>query len=79
MHNNLLYCFTFINSFEKEHIRKLDKKIALIYRNYSVKNEDSNFNVSGLAIFDNIKDKDEFLNKWSSKINSYNVDLDENF
>ena len=35
----MLYCFTFINSFEKEHIRKLDKKIALIYRNYSVKND----------------------------------------
>ena len=48
-------------------------------KNYSVKNENSNINVSGLVIFDNIKDKDEFLNEWSSKINSYNVDLDENY
>ena len=48
-------------------------------KNYSVKNENNNINVSGLAIFDNIKDKDEFLNEWSSKINSYNVDLDENY
>jgi hypothetical protein len=48
-------------------------------KNYSVKNENSNINVSGLAVFDNIKDKDEFLNEWSSKINSYNVDLDENY
>jgi hypothetical protein len=48
-------------------------------KNYSVKNENSNINVSGLAIFDNIKDKDEFLKEWSSKINSYNVDLDENY
>tara|TARA_B100000767_G_C19702231_1_gene508937 strand:- start:185 stop:859 length:675 start_codon:yes stop_codon:yes gene_type:complete len=48
-------------------------------KNYSVKNENNNINVSGLAVFDNIKDKDEFLNEWSSKINSYNVDLDENY
>ncbi len=47
-------------------------------RNYSVKNEKTNFDISGLAVFDNIKDKDNFLNEWSSKINSYNVDLDEN-
>ena len=46
-------------------------------RNYSVKNEKTNFDISGLAVFDNIKDKDNFLNEWSSKINSYNVDLDE--
>ena len=48
-------------------------------RNYSVKNEKTNFDISGLAVFDNIKDKDNFLNEWSSKINSYNVDLDENY
>ena len=47
-------------------------------RNYSVKNEKTNFDISGLAVFDNIKDKDNFLNEWSSKINNYNVDLDEN-
>ena len=29
-------------------------------------------------IFDKSVDKDKFLNEWSSKINSYNVDLDEN-
>ena len=39
MHNNLPAYFLFINVFNKDHIRKLDKKIALIYRNYSVKND----------------------------------------
>ena len=47
-------------------------------KNYSVKNEKNNLNISGLAIFSNIDEKDTFLNEWSSKINSYNVDLDEN-
>ena len=37
MHNNLPNYFFFINSFNEEHIRKLDKKIAIIYRNYSTK------------------------------------------
>mgnify|MGYP006265295129 CR=1 FL=1 len=46
--------------------------------NYSVKNEGNSFNISGYAIFDNAIEKDKFLNEWSSKINSYNVDLDEN-
>ena len=36
MHNNLPIYFTFISSLDKEYIRKLDKKIAIIYRNYSV-------------------------------------------
>ena len=35
MHNNIPAYFLFINSFDEEHIRKLDKKIAIIYRNYS--------------------------------------------
>ena len=39
MHNNLSSNFLFINSFKKEYIRNLDKKIALIYRNYSVPND----------------------------------------
>ena len=47
-------------------------------RNYSVKNEGEKFNISGFAIFSEARDKDKFLNEWSSKINSYNVDLDEN-
>ena len=47
-------------------------------RNYSVKNEGDNFNISGYAIFNKNSDKDNFLNEWSSKINNYNVDLDEN-
>ena len=47
-------------------------------RNYSVKNEGEKFNISGFAIFSEAGDKDKFLNEWSSKINSYNVDLDEN-
>ena len=37
MHNKLPAFFLFIDVFHKEHIRKLDKKIAIIYRNYSVK------------------------------------------
>ena len=52
----------------------VDKNI----RNYSVKNEGEKFNISGFAIFSEVRDKDKFLNEWSSKINSYNVDLDEN-
>jgi hypothetical protein len=47
-------------------------------KNYSVKNENNNLNISGLVIFNDISEKDKFLNEWSSKINSYNVDLDEN-
>ena len=47
-------------------------------RNYSVKNEGDNFNISGYALFNEVRDKDKFLNEWSPKINSYNVDLDEN-
>ena len=52
----------------------VDKNI----RNYSVKNEGEKFNISGFAIFSEVRDKDKFLNEWSSKINSYNVDFDEN-
>ena len=47
-------------------------------RNYSVKNDGENFNISGFALFNGIEDKDKFLKEWSSKVNSYNVDLDEN-
>ena len=47
-------------------------------KNYSVRNENSNINISGLAVFNNINEKDKFLDEWSSKINSYNVELDEN-
>ena len=47
-------------------------------RNYSVKNEGDKYDISGFMIFDKSVDKDKFLNEWSSKINSYNVDLDEN-
>ena len=35
MHDNLPLYFSFIKYFNEEHIRKLDKKIAIIYRNYS--------------------------------------------
>ncbi len=48
-------------------------------KNYSVKIDNGNLNVSGLAIFDNMNDKDKFLDKWSKKIKSYNVDLNENY
>ncbi len=40
MHNNLPAYFLFINVFNKDHIRKLDKKIALIYRNYSTEHDE---------------------------------------
>lgn len=39
MHNDLPKFFCFINQFDKNHIRKLDKKIAIIYRNYSQNND----------------------------------------
>ena len=45
--------------------------------NYSVKKEGDSFNISGSAVFSDSKEKQKFLNEWSSKINSYNVDLDE--
>ena len=34
MHKNLPSFFLFINNFKEKYIRKLDKKIAIIYRNY---------------------------------------------
>ena len=37
MHNFLPKIFYFINSFDEDCIRKLDKKIAIIYRNYKKK------------------------------------------
>ena len=37
MHNKLPTFFLFIDILNKEHIRKLDKKIAIIYRNYSIR------------------------------------------
>jgi thiamine-phosphate pyrophosphorylase len=39
MHYNLPTFFLFIDAYEEEHIRKLDKKIAIIYRNYAVKHD----------------------------------------
>ena len=40
MHNKLPSYFFFIKTFNKEHIRKLDKKIAIIYRNYFIKDNE---------------------------------------
>jgi len=37
MHYKLPKFFLFIDIYKKEHIRKLDKKIAIIYRNYTIK------------------------------------------
>ena len=37
MHNNLPKIYYFINEFDQNHIRKLNKNIALIYRNYEKK------------------------------------------
>ena len=36
MHNNLPRFFTFIKTFDKDYIKKLDNKIGIIYRNYSI-------------------------------------------
>jgi thiamine-phosphate pyrophosphorylase len=41
MHKNLPRFYHFINQFDKNHIRKLDKKIAIIYRNYSKKSDEN--------------------------------------
>ena len=40
MHDYLPKIFYFISEFNPEHIRKLDKKIAIIYRNYNDKYEE---------------------------------------
>jgi len=37
MHNNLPKFYYFIDEFNKEHIKKLNKNIAIIYRNYNQK------------------------------------------
>ena len=36
MHNDLPKIFYFINELNKDHIKKLEKNIAIIYRNYSI-------------------------------------------
>ena len=41
MHNNLPAFFLFISVYNEGYIRKLDKKIAIIYRNYSIKHDES--------------------------------------
>ena len=37
MHYNLPFFYVFIDSFDEKYIRKLNKKVAIIYRNYSIK------------------------------------------
>jgi thiamine-phosphate pyrophosphorylase len=39
MHNNLPTSFLFIDIYDEEYIRNLDKKIAIVYRNYTIKHE----------------------------------------
>ena len=36
MHYNFPTFFVFIDSFDEKYIRKLNKKVAIIYRNYSI-------------------------------------------
>ena len=68
---------SFQGSMNNEDFKKLvgNKNI----KNYSVKNEKDLVNVSGYAKFHSIKEKDIFLEEWSKRINSYNVELDENY
>ena len=40
MHNKLPIFFFFIDRFDKNNIRKLDKKVAIIYRNYSINHDE---------------------------------------
>ena len=37
MHNNLPTFFLFIDTYDEQYIRNLDKKIAIIFRNYTIK------------------------------------------
>tara|TARA_B110000211_G_C13896614_1_gene472010 strand:+ start:650 stop:826 length:177 start_codon:yes stop_codon:yes gene_type:complete len=37
MHNKFSTIFHFINDFNQQHIKSLDKKIIIIYRNYEEK------------------------------------------
>ena len=46
-------------------------------KNFSVKKGKDSNEVSALAIFSDDKEKDNFLEQWSSKIKSYDVSLDE--
>jgi len=46
-------------------------------KNFSVKKGKDSNEVSALAIFSDDKEKDKFLEQWSSKIKSYDVSLDE--
>jgi len=41
MHNKLPKLFFFINSYDENHIRKLPKKVAIIFRNYQTKYDES--------------------------------------
>ena len=40
MHSKLPKLFFFINTYDANHIRKLPKKVALIFRNYETKNDE---------------------------------------
>ena len=72
MHNNLPSYFFFIDTFQKDHIRKLDKEIAIIYRNYSI-----NHNKELILEIKKIckKDKRKFFLSNNIKL-AINLDLD---
>ena len=46
-------------------------------KNYTVEKKDNLFNINLLAHFEKLSDQEIFLKKWSSKIKSYDVSLDE--
>lgn len=46
-------------------------------KNFSVKKEGKENQLSALAKFNNLKEKESFLKKWNNKIKNYDISLDE--
>ena len=72
IHNKILKNFYFIDDFNKDHIRSLDKNISIIYRNYSKKyNQEKIFEIKKFC--KNIKKK-FFLANDINLANKLNLD-----